>query len=130
VRVSTGRSKHNALDALTVTLKGQKVSWILNVDITAFVDEIWHEWMLTFLGHRIADRRLLGLICKWFQAGVMEDGCRVAATQADSPMGAHHFEACCPFTHYCDSSLSSPCTRQAPSPVVRGDRDDLAHFWL
>ncbi|WP_251029428.1 reverse transcriptase domain-containing protein [Pseudomonas fluorescens] len=39
-----------------------------------------------FLGHRIADRRLLGLICKWLQA-VMEDGRRVAATQG-SPQGA------------------------------------------
>ena len=37
--------------------------------------------MLMFLGRRIADRRLLGLICKWLQAGVMEDGRRVAATK-------------------------------------------------
>ncbi|MGV8920707.1 MAG: hypothetical protein ACOH2R_23460 [Pseudomonas sp.] len=43
--------------------------------------------MLMFLGHRIADRRLLGLICKWLQAGVMEDGRRVAATKG-SPQGA------------------------------------------
>ncbi|WP_251029729.1 hypothetical protein [Pseudomonas fluorescens] len=40
-----------------------------------------------FLGHRIADRRLLGLICKWLQAEVMEDGRRVAATKG-SPQGA------------------------------------------
>jgi len=40
-----------------------------------------------FLGHRIADRRLLGLICKWLQAGVMEDGRRVAATKG-TPQGA------------------------------------------
>ena len=40
-----------------------------------------------FLGHRIADRRLLGLICKWIQAGFMEDGRRVAATKG-SPQGA------------------------------------------
>jgi len=43
--------------------------------------------MLMFLGHRIADRRLLGLICKWLQAGVMEDGRRVAATKG-TPQGA------------------------------------------
>ncbi len=46
--------------ALTVALKGQKVNWILDADITSFFDEIDHEWMLMFLGHRIADRRLLG----------------------------------------------------------------------
>jgi hypothetical protein len=35
--------------------------------------------MLMFLGHRIADRRLLGLICKWLQAGIMEEGRRVVS---------------------------------------------------
>ncbi|MNI62140.1 Group II intron-encoded protein LtrA [compost metagenome] len=62
-----GRSQRDALDALdalTVALKGQKVNWILDADITSFFDEIDHEWTLMFLGCWIADRRLLGLICK------------------------------------------------------------------
>lgn len=87
-----GRSQHDALDALTVALKGQKVNWILDADITSFFDEIDHEWMLMFLGHRIADRRLLGLICKWLQAGVMKDGRRVAATKG-TPQGAERAPA-------------------------------------
>jgi len=82
-----GRSQHDALDALTVALKSQKVNWILDADITSFFDEIDHDWMLRFLGHRIADRRLLGLVYKWLQAGVMEDGRRVAATKG-TPQGA------------------------------------------
>jgi retron-type reverse transcriptase len=49
---------------LTVALKGQKVNWMLDADITSFFDEIDHEWTLMFLGCWIADRRLLGLICK------------------------------------------------------------------
>ncbi|WP_256558222.1 reverse transcriptase domain-containing protein [Pseudomonas sp. S3E12] len=72
---------------MTVALKGQKVNWMLDADITSFFDEIDHEWMLMFLGHRIADRRLLGFICKWLQAGVMEDGRRLAATKG-TPQGA------------------------------------------
>ncbi|WP_233518683.1 reverse transcriptase domain-containing protein [Pseudomonas synxantha] len=52
-----GRSQHDALDALTVALKGQKVNWILDADITSFFDEIDYKWMLMLLGHRIADRR-------------------------------------------------------------------------
>ncbi|PWK28111.1 hypothetical protein C7534_14022 [Pseudomonas sp. OV226] len=43
-------------------LHNQKVNWILDADITSLFDEIEHEWMLIFLGHRIADPRLLGLI--------------------------------------------------------------------
>jgi len=49
-----GRSQHDALDALTVALKSQKVNWILDADITSFFDEIDHEWMLMFLGQGLS----------------------------------------------------------------------------
>jgi len=32
------------------------------------------EWLVRFLEHRIADRRLVRLIGKWLKAGVLEDG--------------------------------------------------------
>ena len=82
-----GRSQHDALDALTVGIKSQNVNWILDADIAAFFDEIDHDWMLKFLEHRIADQRLLRLIRKWLKAGVIENGCRVAATKG-TPQGA------------------------------------------
>jgi hypothetical protein len=58
-------------------IKSRKVNWILDLDIRAFFDEISHEWMIKFLGHRIADKRLLRLIRKGLKAGVIEDGRRV-----------------------------------------------------
>lgn len=82
-----GRSQHQALDALTVGIKSRWVNWILDADIAAFFDEIDHDWMLKFLEHRIADQRLLRLICKWLKAGVIEDGRRVGATKG-TPQGA------------------------------------------
>ena len=82
-----GRSQHDALDALSVGIKSQNVNWILDADIAAFFDEIDHDWMLKFLEHRIADQRLLRLIRKWLKAGVIENGCRVAATKG-TPQGA------------------------------------------
>ena len=82
-----GRSQHDALDALTVGIKSQNVNWIIDADISSFFDEIDHDWMLKFLEHRIADRRMLGLIRKWLKAGVIEDGCRVAALKG-TPQGA------------------------------------------
>ena len=33
-----------------------------------------HDWLMRFLEHRIADRRLLRLIGKWLKAGVLEEG--------------------------------------------------------
>jgi len=83
----TGRGQHDALDALTVGIKSQKVNWILDADIQAFFDSIDHSSLLRFLEHRIADRRLLRLIRKWLKVGVIEDGRRVAAT-VGTPQGA------------------------------------------
>jgi RNA-directed DNA polymerase len=68
-----GRSQHDALDALAVAM-GQKVSYILDADIRSFFDNLSHEWLVKFVEHRVADRRILRLIQKWLKAGVMEDG--------------------------------------------------------
>ena len=57
-----GRSQHDALDALTVGIKSQNVNWILDADIASFFDEIDHDWMLKFLEHRIADRRIASAV--------------------------------------------------------------------
>lgn len=82
-----GRSQHNALDALYIGTTNQNTNWVLDADIQAFFDSIDHDWMMRFLGHRIADRRLLRLIHKWLKAGVVEDGRRIEATKG-SPQGS------------------------------------------
>jgi len=81
------RSCHNALDALWVGLTQRKVSWVLDADIRGFFDAIDHEWLLKFLEHRIADRRILRLVRKWLQAGVSEDG-QWSRTAVGTPQGA------------------------------------------
>ncbi len=69
-----GRSQHRALDALFVGITKRKVNWIIDADIRGFFDNISHEWLMKFLEHRIADRRMLRLLKKWLKAGVSEDG--------------------------------------------------------
>jgi len=69
-----GRNPHNALDALYVGLQTRKVSWVLDADIRGFFDAIDHEWLIKFIEHRIADKRVIHLIQKWLKAGVLEDG--------------------------------------------------------
>jgi len=71
-----GRSPHNALDALYVGLLTRKVNWVLDADIRGFFDAIDHGWLVKFVEHRIADRRVVRLIQKWLNAGVLEDGTR------------------------------------------------------
>ncbi len=69
-----GRNQHDALNALAVGIETQKVSWVLDADIRGFFDAIDHEWLMKFVEHRIADRRVLRHIRKWLKAGVLEDG--------------------------------------------------------
>jgi group II intron reverse transcriptase/maturase len=69
-----GRSPHHALDALYTGMLTKKVNWVLDLDIKGFFDGISHEWLVKFVEHRIADRRVVRLIQKWLKAGVLEDG--------------------------------------------------------
>jgi len=71
-----GRSQHNALDALYTGLLTRKVNWVLDADIRGFFDAIDRGWLVKFVEHRIADRRVVRLIRKWLNAGVLEDGVR------------------------------------------------------
>jgi retron-type reverse transcriptase len=69
-----GRRPHQALDALYVGLLTRKVNWGLDVDIQGFFDGLSHPWLVKFVEHRIADRRVVRLIQKWLNAGVREEG--------------------------------------------------------
>jgi retron-type reverse transcriptase len=66
---------------------GKKVNWVLDADIQGFFGTISLEWLVKFLEHRIADRRLLRLIQKWLRAGVSENGAW-SPTQVGTPQGA------------------------------------------
>jgi group II intron reverse transcriptase/maturase len=80
------RSQHNALDALYTGLLTKKVNWVLDLDIRGFFDAISHDWLVKFIEHRIADRRVVRLIQKWLNAGVLEDGKRIRMEEG-TPQG-------------------------------------------
>jgi RNA-directed DNA polymerase len=81
------RSQHHALDALATAIMSKKVNWVLDADIRGFFDAIDHGWMVKFVEHRIADKRIVRLIQKWLAAGVLEDG-RWSNTDEGTPQGA------------------------------------------
>ena len=82
-----GRSPHHALDALAVGITRKKVNWVLDCDIADFFSRLDHVWIEKFLEHRIADKRVLRLIRKWLNAGVVEAG-NWSETPEGSPQGA------------------------------------------
>jgi group II intron reverse transcriptase/maturase len=53
------------------------VNWVLDADIRRFYDTLDHGWLVKFIEHRVADRRVVRLIQKWLNAGVLEGGKRV-----------------------------------------------------
>ncbi len=81
-----GRGAHDALDALSVGLSRCRINWVLDADIRGFFDAIDHEWLVQFVEHRIADRRVIRHIKKWLRAGVLEDSRRIDV-DAGTPQG-------------------------------------------
>jgi RNA-directed DNA polymerase len=81
-----GRSPHDALDALAVGVERRRVNWILDADISNFFSTLDQTWLMKFVEHRIADKRVLRLIRKWLAAGVIEDG-NWSETPEGTPQG-------------------------------------------
>lgn len=82
-----GRSAHMALDALSVGITRRAVNFVFDADIRDFYGTIGHGWMMKFVEHRIADRRMLRLIQKWIKAGVLQEGSWTETTEG-VPQGA------------------------------------------
>lgn len=82
-----GRGPHDALDALSVGIAKRRVNWVLDLDIRDFFSTIRHDWVVKFVEHRAADRRVVRLIRKWLRAGVLEDG-QLVRSEVGTPQGA------------------------------------------
>ncbi len=82
-----GRSPHHALDAFAAGIVGKKVNWVLDADFSDYFSSLDHQWLMKFLEHRIADKRVLRLIQKWLAAGVIENGSWTAFEEG-VPQGA------------------------------------------
>jgi len=82
-----GRQPHMALDALYVGIKRKKVNWVLDMDLKGCFDNIEKDLLMEIVEQRIADPRILRLIRKWLDAGVIEEG-EWSETEKGTPQGA------------------------------------------
>jgi len=82
-----GRGPHDALDALYVGITERRVNWVFDLDIREFFTSIRREWLVKLVEHRIADRRIVRLIQKWLNAGVLEDG-KLIQSEVGTPQGS------------------------------------------
>jgi len=68
-----GRRAHDAVcEAQRYIQQGR--GWVVDVDLEKFFDRVNHDVLMGKLSHRIADRRLLGLIRRYLEAGLLANG--------------------------------------------------------
>ncbi|ULO05353.1 group II intron reverse transcriptase/maturase [Paenibacillus sp. 19GGS1-52] len=82
------RPKRSAKGALERIRKAcnRKGNWVVDVDIQGYFDNINQEKLMKLVQMRINDRRILKLMRKWLQAGVMEEG-TVRRSDLGTPQG-------------------------------------------
>jgi RNA-directed DNA polymerase len=68
-----GRSAHHAICAAQRFIQEGR-RWVVDVDLEKFFDRVNHDVLMAKLARRIEDRRLLGLIRRYLEAGVMALG--------------------------------------------------------
>lgn len=80
-----GKSAHDALkQAREIVNQGHK--WVVDIDLEKFFDRVNHDILMSRIARKVKDKRVLRLIRKFLQAGVMENGLVTASTEG-TPQG-------------------------------------------
>jgi RNA-directed DNA polymerase len=80
-----GRSAHQAVrEAEAYIAEGR--AWVVDLDLEKFFDRVNHDRLMARLATRVRDKRLLRLIRRYLNAGVMENGL-VSPTTEGTPQG-------------------------------------------
>ena len=68
-----GRSAHQAVrQAREYVAEGRR--WVVDIDLEKFFDRVNHDVLMERVSRKIRDKRVLGLIRRFLQAGMMKDG--------------------------------------------------------
>ena len=80
-----GRSAHEAVrQARAYVSEGRR--WVVDIDLEKFFDRVNHDVMMSRVARRIKDKRILRLIRRYLQAGMMEGGL-VTQRREGTPQG-------------------------------------------
>lgn len=80
-----GRSAHQAV-AQAQKYIAEGYGWVVDLDLEKFFDRVNHDRLMARLAQRIGDKRVLKLIRRFLQAGVMENGL-VSPVDEGTPQG-------------------------------------------
>ena len=68
-----GRRAHDAVCAAQRFIQDGR-RWVVDIDLAQFFDRVNHDLLMGRLAKRIADQRVLGLIRRYLEAGIMANG--------------------------------------------------------
>ena len=68
-----GRRAHDAVCAAQRFIQAGR-RWVVDVDLAKFFDRVNHDVLMGRVAKRVADRRLLGLLRRYLEAGILADG--------------------------------------------------------
>jgi RNA-directed DNA polymerase len=81
-----GRSPHMALEQARQYVAQEGRGFVVDLDLEKFFDRVNHDILMSRIARRIGDKRLLGIIRRFLQAGLMQDGVCVAREEG-TPQG-------------------------------------------
>ncbi len=80
-----GRNAQQAVEqARQYVGKGRR--WVVDIDLEKFFDRVNHDILMARVARKVKDKRILLLIRRYLQAGIMENGLTKASTQG-TPQG-------------------------------------------
>jgi RNA-directed DNA polymerase len=83
-----GRSAHQAVRAAQEYVRGGR-RWVVDMDLEKFFDRVNHDILMSRIARKVKDKRLLRIIRRYLQAGMMQDGLvsqRIEGTPQGSPL--------------------------------------------
>lgn len=81
-----GRSAHQAVKAMREHVRSGR-RWVVDMDLEAFFDQVQHDVLMARVMRRVKDKRVLRLIRRYLQAGMMEGGLVQPRTQGTPQRG-------------------------------------------